>query len=258
MLNQSQIQAYLDLLGFAGLPQVDLASLTALQRAHLGAVPFENLHVFHQVPVRVDLEWSVPKVLDGRGGWCFEVNGAFGALLSGIGFDVDYVGAKVLLAEEHPLETHLGLTVHLDQDYLVDVGFGASVTRPVPMSSSDLITEEQGDYRLRLESQDDPTTQAYMLEFREPGQPLWATQYRLTDKPRQLADFVAGSTFLQEKQDGHFRLKPFATRLIPGGRVTLLTDRIKVRRFGQETETPVAEADWEATLQQWFGMGLPE
>ena len=59
-----------------GPPSVDL--LAALQLAHLIRVPFENLHAFHHRGVRTDVEWSYAKVVEQqRGGWCFELNGAF-------------------------------------------------------------------------------------------------------------------------------------------------------------------------------------
>ena len=52
----------------------------------------------------------------------------------------------------------------------------------------------------------------------------------------------------------HWSNKPFSTRLIDGGprRVTLTTDRLKYHGDGTETETKVAEAEWDATLQRLF------
>ena len=61
--------------------------------------------------------------------------------------------------------------------------------------------------------------------------------------------------------DGHFSTKPFATRALDaeGSRVWLLKDRLKrVEGRGHEpVEEPVADEDWEPTLQQWFGMTRP-
>jgi hypothetical protein len=48
----------------------------------------------------------------------------------------------------------------------------------------------------------------------------------------------------------------FATRLIDGGpdRVTLLSDRLKIRREGTWTEQAVSEEQWAEMLHTWFGM----
>ena len=70
--------------------------LAASQLAHLTQVPFENLHVFHRRGVRTDTDWSYPKIVEQRrGGWCFELNGCFGALLRAVGFTVDYISCQV-------------------------------------------------------------------------------------------------------------------------------------------------------------------
>ena len=76
------VDRYLARLGVAARRAPTLAALTELQGAHLERVPFENLHVFHRVGVRTDVEWSYGKIVEQRrGGWCFELNGCFGELL---------------------------------------------------------------------------------------------------------------------------------------------------------------------------------
>ena len=78
------VDAYLDRIGIPGPIAPDLDNLERLQRAHLTAVPFENLDVYARRTVRTDDDWSVSKVVGaGRGGWCFELNGAFATLLDG-------------------------------------------------------------------------------------------------------------------------------------------------------------------------------
>ena len=256
LLSSEDIERYLERIGFPGLPTSDLASLAVLQRCHLGAVPFENLNVYERIGVGVELAWSVPKVLSGRGGWCFELNGAFGALLQSLGFRVDLVGAKVLLGTEPPVPDHLALIVHLDRRYLVDVGFGVSFTRPFILDSDEVVIEEHGQYRLSEMGEGE-----VLLEFAEgdavDGEPdSWVAQYRLDLTPVQLSTFNDRSEFLQTDPSSHFRDSPFATRLMPGGRVTLLKDRIKFREYGIEREIPVSAEEWSAQLRQWFKMDL--
>lgn len=276
MAAELDVGRYLKRIGFPGQPTVDLASLTALQRCHMGSVPFENLHVFHQAGVRLDLDWSIPKVLAGGGGWCFEINGTFCELLRAIGFEVDLVGAVVLLGERpRPLETHVTLIVSLEGvRYLVDVGFGDNVTKPMLLDSTVVVIDAHGEFRIVPEPDE-----TFLLQFQDSvsdegvsdgavadetaldegasDERAWADQFRFTTRPRQVTDFVEGEHLLKTDPSSKFIQKPFATRLIPGGRVTLLSDRIKFREFGVEREMPVAEDEWSALLREWFDMIVP-
>jgi N-hydroxyarylamine O-acetyltransferase len=244
------VQAYLERIAFPGRPEVDLPTLAALQRAHLGAVPFENLHVFHRRGVRVDAEWSVAKVLSGRGGWCFELNGAFAELLSAIGFTVDRLGASVLMGDEPPPEPdHLTLVVHLDQRYLVDVGFGTSVTRPMPLDSADPVVEDHGRYRLV-----EVRPEVFAFQFAGDADSEFSTQFEFPTEPRPLESFAGRSEYLATEPGLHWTAAPFATRLVPNGRVTLLSDRLKFRRDGVESVTDVSEHEWPDVLARWFSM----
>ena len=129
------VERYLDRIGFTKSVAVDLPALEDLQRAHLSHVAFENLHVAARLGVRTDLQWSLSKIVDQqRGGWCFEVNGAFGALLEALGFEVIRLGAAVLLAGPTTVIDHLTLEVMLDEPFLVDVGFGESFVRPLALN----------------------------------------------------------------------------------------------------------------------------
>ena len=76
-------EAYLRRLGLQAPPATDLDGLRRLQRAHLEAVPFENSSVLRGEPIVLEEPRLVRKVVDeGRGGFCFELNGAFAWLLA--------------------------------------------------------------------------------------------------------------------------------------------------------------------------------
>lgn len=246
------VERYLRRIGFAGEPTIDLDTLTALQRAHLTAVPFENLDVYHRVGVRTDTEWSVAKVVErNRGGWCFENNGAFAALLEAMGFEVARLGAAVLLGGPSEVIDHLTLEVMLDEPYLVDVGFGDSFIVPLRLNQAGPQDGGSGVFELI------PSPKGTTLTEHDDGLPT--AQYRFKRVNRRMADFEPASMRLQSDPELHWSQKPFATRLLDGGpdRVTLLSDRLKIRRDGEVTETPVAPDDWEATLHEWFAMTMP-
>lgn len=252
MTNGPSVERYLRRIGVSEPPEPNLDALTMLQAAHLSAVPFENLDVHARTGVRTDTDWSIPKIVERhRGGWCFENNGAFGWLLGELGFDVAYTGAFVLLDPpdtEHM--SHLCLIVTLDQPYLVDVGFGDSFIGPLPIDGQQV---DDGN-RIHAVVFEDPwftlfEVNAHVVEISPGRRPL----YRFEHIERSLPDFDIESERLQTHS--HFTEKPFATRLIDGGpdRVTLLHDRIKLRRAGEWAEEPVEADRWDGIYQEWFG-----
>ncbi len=252
MPSSSTVDAYLARIGLDRAPAVDLEGLTVLQAAHLSTVPFENLDVHARTGVRTDTGWSLPKIVDRhRGGWCFENNGAFGWLLGQLGFDVEYMGAFVLLdpPDIHHMN-HLCLLVELDQPYLVDVGFGDAFNLPLPIDGRKL---DDGNATFSVEFDDPWFTLVEQNKNVIDLTPAGTPQYRFERVARSLTEFDIESDLLQA--GSLFTEKPFATRLIDGGpdRVTLLADRLKLREGGSWTETPVTPDEWDALYTKWFG-----
>lgn len=242
-------ERYLARIGLDSPPGADLKGLETLQRAHLTAVPFENLHVYHRRTVRTTPDWSVPKIVEERrGGWCFELNGAFAALLADLGFSVRRLGATVLYDRPSPIPTHATIEVTLDRPYLVDVGFGDSFIKPLPLYDAGPHDGGTGQYGFLVEG--DTTT----LVSHDDG--VTTRHYRFDRNPRNMADFEEASIYLQTHPGLQWTNAPFATRLLDHGpdRVTLLQDRIKFRRNGSWVEHPVTETDWPHHLREWFDM----
>lgn len=251
-MTTTDVDAYLTRIGFDREVTLDRSTLEGLQRAHLSTVPFENLDVFNRVGVHTGLDWSIPKIVDRRrGGWCFEANGAFGALLEAQGFTVLRLGAAVLLGGPNRTIDHLVLEVSLDQPYLVDVGFGDCFIRPLALNSREPQDGGTGMFQF-LDSPEGLT----LTQLDDSAIPV--PQYRFRRVDHALSDFDAASDRLQSDHELHWRQKPFATRLIDGGpdRVTLVNNRLKVTKGGTTTETPVKADDWYAMLERWFGIQL--
>lgn len=244
------VAAYLNRIGLDAPPSIDIDGLTMLMRAHLSTVAFENLDVFGGTPVRTDLPWSVDKIVGRkRGGWCFELNGAFGALLESLGFAVTRLGAAVLLSGPTTVIDHLMLEVQLDCSYLVDVGFGDSFSTPLDLNVRGPQDGGVATFELIASSQGLTLTRHDTDGFPEP-------QYRFKRVAHQLSDFDAASTHLQTDRTLTWSKGPFATRLVDGGprRITLLHDRLKQIGPDGVTETPVASDDWDQHLHDHFGM----
>ena len=243
------VQAYLRRIGVDEPVSVTRDHLERLQRAHLTSVPFENLDVFHRRGVYTEVDWSVPKIVERRrGGWCFELNGAFAHLLEALGFSVRRIGATVLVGTPSGGLDHLAIGVELDRRYLVDVGFGDSFIRPLPLDDPGPHDGGRGDYGFTTEG--DMTTLVFHGD--DGPEPL----YRFGPGSYASTDFEPASHRLQTEPGLQWTDRPFATRLIDGGpdRVTLLADRIRFRRDGAWTEHPVAPDDWNDVLDRWFDM----
>lgn len=247
------VPAYLNRIGFDTEPTKDLETLTNLQRAHLSTVPFENLDIVERIPVRTDLEWSVDKVVNKRrGGWCFELNGAFAALLRALGFEVRLLGAAVLLDGPNDLIDHLTLEVTLEKPYLVDVGFGESFIVPLELNRTGPQDGISGVFEFIGSAQGTTLTR-----HDEAGTPVPSYRFKRVDKA--LADFVPVSDRLRSDPSLHWQHKPFATRLIDRGpdRITLLKDRLTMVLDGIRTETPIEPEKWGDALEEHFHMTRP-
>jgi N-hydroxyarylamine O-acetyltransferase len=128
---------YLSRIGHAGPVRADSGTLAALHRAHLAAVPYENLGIqLGRVPTLTRGALLHRVVDERRGGFCFELNGAFGLLLIELGFRVRFVRAAVnrLRDGESAWGNHLALLVDTERGpMLADVGFGDGFLAPLPL-----------------------------------------------------------------------------------------------------------------------------
>ena len=242
------VAAYLEWIGFGGPPQIDRATLAQLQRLHMTAVPFENLFITQGIHLPTDAESSYDKIVrQGRGGWCFELNGAFGALLEAIGFRVTLLGAAVLLDGPNQVIEHATLEVVADQPYLVDVGFGDSFIQPLALNRAGPQDGGNGTYELI------GSPQGTTLTRHVDGLPT--PEYRFKRVALTLDDFTAVSDSMQVDPDKSWCSKPFATRLLDGGpdRVTVTRHHRKLIREDSVDEQPLAGDAWEQELIDWFG-----
>lgn len=151
----AELTRYLGRIGFEGEPRPDLATLEKIVSLHVAAFPFEALDVQLGNPPGLDPKAHFAKLVEsGRGGWCYEQNGLLGEMLRSIGFAVTRLSAAVMrqVRGEASHGTHLALRVDLDRPYLVDVGFGGSLTRPLPLEEGEWT---DGPFRVSLSKLDD-------------------------------------------------------------------------------------------------------
>jgi len=138
---------YLAHLGIDDPGPPSAAALRELHRVHLDRVPYENLEIQLGRPTTIDPQESAARIVTGRGGYCYHLNGAFGALLASLGYRVTLVRGAVPDASEG-WGNHLALLVPVDgATWLVDVGLGDGFRDPLPLRPAAV---EQGPFRYRL------------------------------------------------------------------------------------------------------------
>lgn len=207
------------------LPAPTLELLRELHLRHLRAVPFENLSVHLGDEIVLEERRLVEKVVQGRrGGFCYELNGAFGALLGALGFEVTLLAARVY-GEEGRLGIpydHLALLVRTADagEWLADVGFGAHSHHPLDWGRRDEQPDPGGVFRI-VEAGPYPTgagsgagsAAVRDLDVVVNGAPV----YRLETRPRALRDFVAGAWWHSSSPESHFTRSLICSRLTEDG-----------------------------------------
>jgi N-hydroxyarylamine O-acetyltransferase len=249
------IKAYLERINYRGPLAPDAETLRRLQVAHLLAVPFENLSIHAGQPIILEDEALFAKIVGRRrGGFCYEVNGLFAALLRGLGFDVQMLSAGVARAEGGfgPDFDHMALMVSLEQRWLADVGFGDSFLEPLRLDERG--EQEQGGRAYRIVPDG-----AHLILARREGGGEWEAQYRFTLRPYTYSDFAEMCRYHQTSPQSHFTRGRVCSRATGAGRVTLSEMRLITTSEGGERQerTLLSQEEYEATLREHFGIVMP-
>jgi N-hydroxyarylamine O-acetyltransferase len=241
-------EQYLRRIGLDARPPADAAGLPVLMEHHLATVPFENLSIHLDEPIVLEEEALLDKlVARRRGGFCYELNGAFAALLRALGYDVTLLSARVHTpAGLGPPFDHLALRVDLDDAWLVDVGFGRFVAGPLRLDSREPQHDQEGEVRLVDADGGD-------VDVLLDAQP----QYRLDLRSRELDEFVPTCWWHETWPGSHFREQPTCSRSTPDGRVTIAGRTLIRTRDGRRTEDEIAD-DWalREAYAEHFGIVL--
>lgn len=232
------LPAYLGRIGVVATPATDLPTLRAIHRAHVGAVPFENLDIQMGLPVRLDLASLQAKLIrQRRGGYCFEQNTLLLHALRAIGFEVTACEARVRPDDSRVLpRTHMVLVAALDDvRWLCDVGFGADgPLEPVAFGGSE---QQQSHWRYRLVAEG----AQQVLQLHRDGR--WRDLYAFLPEPRYPVDFEVANWFTSTSPESRFVLTLTAQRSTPEARFVLRDLELTVSgRDGAHARTVPREA----------------
>lgn len=247
------VQTYLKRIQFplsAAHIRPTFSCLSELQKQHLLHVPFGNLDVMNSVPIVLSLERLYEKIiLRQREGFCYELNGLFCWLLCELGFSAHLVAAIVHAGDGKWSvdNSHATILVHLDQPYLVDVGFGDSARVPLPLTGEER-EDISGIYRII------PYEKPGMYDLQKRTEDAWTVKNRFSITPKKLADFHAVCEYTQTSPESHFTSRRIVTQAIIDGRITLSGNEVTVTKKGQKNRFIVEEAEIPSFLRNSFGI----
>src|SRR5271165_5587736 len=243
------LEAYLRRIEYNGPRQPSASLLRSLHRQHLFTVPFENLDIPLAAPIRLEPPLLYEKiVVRRRGGFCYELNGLFSQLLTALGFQVQMLSARVRRDDGGfgPEFDHMLLKVHLDEPWLVDVGFGDSFVDPIAFHAGGadqvnghryVVLPMDGEWQLGRE---DGKGQVPLYAFR--------------DVPHELDEYREMCAFHQSSPESHFTRSWICSRATPYGRITIANMCLIVTRGNAREERQLSsEAELRRCLDQLLG-----
>ncbi|MCP1305629.1 arylamine N-acetyltransferase family protein [Paenibacillus tyrfis] len=248
-----EVSAYLERIGYDGPLDGSAAVLAELQECHIHSVPYENLDIVRRIPLSLEVEDLIDKiVVRGRGGYCFELNALFGWLLRELGYPVTDFVARFWRDEPAPppKRRHQVLKVEAEgATYLCDVGVGGIVPRR-PVQLIEGLEHQQGDECYRMER--DPYYGWVLSELKH-GQ--WCWLYSFTEEPQLPKDFIMASHWCETAPDSVFINHARAAIRTRDGRKTLAGEEFRIfTADGVETFTPQTKEEYDEALRTHFGI----
>ncbi len=214
-------------------------SLKRLQCRHLLSVPFENLDIHWKRPIVLDVEKFYEKIVDeNRGGFCYELNGLFNALLNDLGYETKMVSARVARegAIFSPEFAHMAIIATVEgEEYLVDVGFGEFTAGPLKFVLDIEQEDQAGVFRITKFSYE---AEEY-FEIAKKEEDGWRSENIFTLKTRELAEYTGMCHFQQTSPESHFVKRKICSLMTETGRKTLTSDKFIETKNGERNEIPL-------------------
>ncbi|HWU02402.1 MAG TPA: arylamine N-acetyltransferase [Novosphingobium sp.] len=276
--NGALLAAYLRRIGLDEAPAPDASGLAQLQQAHRLNIGFENIDIMLGRPVHIDPGAIVAKLVEGgRGGYCFEHNALFGAVLAGLGLANRALLGRVWLgaqgaAGEAPPRTHTLRLVEIDgAPWIADAGFGGSYVPPLPLvDGAQAITPDGARHRLRQVGHMGAIGGAWLLERAGAGkatdgragvamgaQPEWLAQYSFDLGEVAPVDLEMSNHWTSTRAETRFTSGVVASIVLPDGFAALTGRRLTMSSRGRSDVLEIATpSDWRSVLADLFRIEL--
>lgn len=251
-----ELKDYFSRIHYDGQATASLDTLRELHFLHTQHIPFENLDPLAGKPVSIELPDIVQKLVhDKRGGYCFEHNHLFKAVLEQIGFNVTGLSGRVLwngqTAQLAP-RTHMLLLVTVDgRQYIADVGFG-SMTLTAPILFQPDIEQSTPHETFRIVRSGDD----YILEVQIRN--VWVPVYLFYGVEQFLIDYKLANWYVSTHPDSIFLKDRIVARVGEGVRYVLVNNVLSVRHTGKDAEKQELKSDEEINniLRDVFGIAM--
>ncbi|WP_428409386.1 arylamine N-acetyltransferase family protein [Hyphococcus sp.] len=246
------LSAYFDRIGYDGPVRPDASVLKAVHRAHVEAIPYENLDVQFGAPVTRAPAAAFDKIVTRRrGGWCYEMNGLLGWALEEIGFKVERLAGAVARNErgDGSIGNHLVLIVDLDEPWLADAGFGDGLIEAIPLRMGAF---QNGPFHCRLED----IGGGWVRYHNDPrgGGPAFDFNRSVTDE--NLLEKLCG--FLQTSEDSPFVQNAVTQRWLPDRHICLRGRVFTALSNDNKIVDVLTDAEhYLSALRERFGLDLP-
>ena len=217
-------------------------------------MPFENLDIHYGRKIILGIDNFFEKIIiNGRGGFCYELNGLFYALLSELEFEVKMVSARVVneageLGQEFD---HLVLLVKIEKDiWLTDVGFGDFSAYPLRLIENEIQHDDNGIFKVSIYD-----SFYFEVSRLEPNQNEYKPVYIFSTRERKLSDFEAMCEFHQTSPESHFTQNKLCTILTPDARMTLTDTSLTIDATDHKESILISSEDaFLKELKNQFGI----
>ncbi|TDC84394.1 arylamine N-acetyltransferase [Actinomadura sp. 7K507] len=238
--------AYLKRIGYDGDPAPTPETLRALHRGHTTSIPFENLEIMLGRPVDLSLDAVQSKLVERpRGGYCFEHNRLFAAVLERLGYEVTALAGRVTMGADKVLPaTHALLLVRPpgrsgdEPAWLCDVGFGAGPLEPLRFRDGEEV--EQDGWRFRLQKGRPvptwtPATAGW--ELRQLLPEGWVQRHTFALNETFRIDFEVLNHYVSTSPRSPFTRRPFTQKFSSNAHRVLDGTKLTTTRPDGTTET---------------------
>ena len=251
---QLDVDAYLERMGYDGDLKPTAETLRGLHRAHVAAIPFENLDIVLGRGISLEMDAMQDKLIRrDRGGYCYEHNLLFAALLERIGFAVSRLTARIRMgSDESQPSGHMLLRVDAGgRPWLADVGFGGQrLLEPIPLE--DGATARQGSWTYRLDYEG---AGVWVLRVWRPDG--WFDLYGFTLEPRHHGDYGVYNYYTSTNPDSPFVKGVVVLKTEPRRRQTLIGRRFTTTYpDGSIERRELSGAELIGVLRSTFGIAL--
>lgn len=211
------------------------SSLKELHEAHVRAIPFENIDVMLGLVPSLDLVDIQEKLVHRRrGGYCYEHQLLFTAVLERLGYTVARRLSRVMTGPR----THM---MSIVDDHLVDVGFGAGMLHPMPLADGAVVDQAGWLHRLRREDR------RWVLE-KQSGDDWQLLHAFEDDVEQQPVDYMAANYYVATHERSPFSRQLVVMRLEPGLSRRLVGSTLTIEHAGEKPENSQVE-DLVKTLE---------